>query len=98
MFVSCQKKNCVCSRFDQREYYKCHRQKHIERRIFLLVFKVFIFAQNMQAILYHFKHVIIIAIQTSREDTYISAQLHMDNCWSKKVLLRISIVTGISVA
>jgi len=52
----------------------------------------------MQAILYHFKHVIIIAIQTSREDTYISALLHMDNCWSKKVLLRISIVTGISVA
>ena len=86
MFVSCKKNVYVVDLIRDNIISVIAYKKRIKRRIFLLVFRVFIFVQNMHAILYHFKHGIIRAIQASREDTYISAQLHM-NCWSKQVLL-----------
>lgn len=58
------------------------------RRIFLLAFSGFIRFCPKHACypLYHLEHGITKATQTSREDNYISAQLHM-KCWSKQVLL-----------
>lgn len=56
------------------------------RRIFLLAFSGFIRFCPKHACypLYHLEHGITKATQTSREDNYISAQLHM-KCWSKQV-------------